>query len=211
MLDRSFLAPLVTSLVDQPDKQHNLLLQYLKLLRLNFERPNLYEIIKEVFGAERVESELNQWFLSPLSRGYVSNHLEQKFNYLFTLPNKSASSLLINHKQDVLKFICTSFNHCDLTIMKLSHNLSLVLTIILIDDGDISDANIQALIDMLNKEKDRRDRFDQVFIEVQSFIKPIDTFLQFFDKLNANNKSIIITHFGASFLPVSRSLVHSLN
>ncbi|GAM25344.1 hypothetical protein SAMD00019534_085190 [Acytostelium subglobosum LB1] len=121
---------------------------------------------------------------------------DQKLNYLLSLPNKSTSKLFLNHKQEVFKFICTILKQGCIDD-EILDNLTKMLLIVLIDDQQNSEANSQALIDLLLEKQGHV--LNILFREVHSFIKPIDSLLQFFHHLNADNMNIVISLFGTSF------------
>ncbi|GAM22001.1 hypothetical protein SAMD00019534_051760 [Acytostelium subglobosum LB1] len=160
-------------------------------------------MIIEAFGSEHVERELDQWFMAPYSQDptLIHSELEQRLNYLLSMPNKSTSTLLLNHKKYLLKFICTSLKQCSLTKLKMfNNNMSKVLTVVLMDDEDHV-VKSQSLIDLLKDGQSRYgvDAYNVYFRELHTHIRPIDSLLPLYELLNANNKSSVITLFGSSF------------
>ncbi|GAM25254.1 hypothetical protein SAMD00019534_084290, partial [Acytostelium subglobosum LB1] len=140
-----------------------------------------------------------QWFFGPYSLDpqQAQRERDQKLNNLLTLPNNPTSTLLINHKQEVFKSICTLFKECDWYKNVSKYDTLNKLLAVVLDD----EANKQALIDLLLCRQDVRKgrEFNALFRVIHSFIKPIESLLPFFNQLNPNNINIVITIFGTSF------------
>ncbi|GAM26545.1 hypothetical protein SAMD00019534_097200 [Acytostelium subglobosum LB1] len=169
---------------------------YIKLLKLNM---SLYQQVTSVFGLEKVQTELDQWFLEQptvddvwKSHAFEDRHYyRDRLEYLWAIPDKCTSPLLTNHKQYVLDLLLFQDGYSVDSIFK---QMSDVLCMVL-EDAQNHDINQRWLINMLEKTY----TIDPSFRLLQPFIQPIDQCLRFFHLLDTSNMNTIITRMGPSF------------
>ncbi|GAM26550.1 hypothetical protein SAMD00019534_097250 [Acytostelium subglobosum LB1] len=162
---------------------------YIKLLRYNLD---MYQRVTSVFGLDRVETQLTQWFMLP------SKDSDRRLQYLWAIPNKSSSQLLINHKLYVREFLQSYAGDFQDQQEQL---LAEVFNVIL-DDPTNNDANQRWIISMLeemNQSSRQWYRTNAGFRLFHQFIQPIDHFLRFFHQLDTPNMCTLITSLGPSF------------
>ncbi|GAM26549.1 hypothetical protein SAMD00019534_097240 [Acytostelium subglobosum LB1] len=192
--------------VDGDDQRERIFNMYIKLLKLNMV---LYQQVSTVFGLERVETELVQWFMErpPLCNGdkksfNKDHYVNARLEHLWAIPNKSTSQLLINHKQYVLAFVDRNVRGLYYEENEEYKQLCNVLSIIF-DDAPNKDANQRWLIHKLDEMAGLQHNtwccINNGFKLLHPLIQPIDQCLKFFHRLLAPNINTLIIRLGPAF------------
>ncbi|GAM25054.1 hypothetical protein SAMD00019534_082290 [Acytostelium subglobosum LB1] len=200
-----FMRMVQNSIIDDgqqlQQQQKQLLAVYVQLLVTRIDHKDYFINITEAFGMEQVESDLVQWFLSENTERTIEH--TRKLKYLQCLPNTSSSQLLINHKQDVIKFI----QGCGM--MYISFELSTVFAIAL-EDPTRQQANQILVLDMFEwklkhhspTDSNSNTQYFKSLLPLLRLIEPSDRFLQLYNQLPDDIKCQAMDHLGPSFQSV---------
>ncbi|GAM25099.1 hypothetical protein SAMD00019534_082740 [Acytostelium subglobosum LB1] len=187
---------------DDAVRQQQLLTAYFILLSSHINSKEYFDNITYAFGHDAVENELAQSFIKFPSVDLVGRTIDhsQQLKYLQKVPN-IATSLLINHKQLVIKFI----QGCEERY--LTTGLSTIYAMAL-DDPTKQQANQNLVFQMFEKVevKWKKNQFnyndDKDFISLLPLLRlvePSDRLLGLLSRLPPHITCQAITHLGPSF------------